>query len=299
MIKFEKTQKILDIGGVKVGGQPGELPTVLIGSIFHEGHKIVYDRRKGIFDKRNAERLIRVQEEMSSWTGNPHMLDVVGETVEALTKYIEFVSEVAESPFLINGPSAEVRIAAARYAVEVGLKDRAIYNSVNYTLGEWEINAIRETGLKTALFQAFNPRDPRPRGMVAILKRLRRENERLGIENVLTLTPVLDVPSIGFGAYGVYLVKEEFGLPTGTVPVGVVGRWRRIKEFGRDAKRICRAGALALAQAMGANFIIYGSIAKARDIFPVCAMIDATIAYNARNMGIKPLTKNHPLYKIL
>ncbi|KYH41372.1 MAG: tetrahydromethanopterin S-methyltransferase subunit H [Candidatus Bathyarchaeota archaeon B26-2] len=132
-----------------------------------------------------------------------------------------------------------------------------------------------------------------------MLRRLLEEAERLGVENLLALTPVLDVPSIGFGVRGVYLVKEEFGVPTGTVPVGVVGRWRKIEEFGGDAKKVCRAGALALAQAMGADFLIYGSVAKARDVFPVCAMVDAVIAYNAKSMGIKPLTKNHPLYRVL
>ncbi|RJS86070.1 tetrahydromethanopterin S-methyltransferase subunit H, partial [Candidatus Bathyarchaeota archaeon] len=37
MFKFNKKQKIFEIGKVKIGGQPGELPTVLIGSLFHEG----------------------------------------------------------------------------------------------------------------------------------------------------------------------------------------------------------------------------------------------------------------------
>jgi len=299
MIEFETAQRVLEIGGVRVGGQPGELPTVLIGSIFHRGHRIVHDAKRGIFDRKRAERLIRVQEEMSLKTGNPHMLDVVGETAEALTRYIDFVSEVTECPFLVNGTSAAVRVSAARHAVETGLEDRAIYNSINYTFGEWESEALRETGLRTALVQAFNPRDPRPRGMVTMLRRLLEEAERLGVENLLALTPVLDVPSIGFGVRGVYLVKEEFGVPTGTVPVGVVGRWRKIEEFGGDAKKVCRAGALALAQAMGADFLIYGSVAKARDVFPVCAMVDAVIAYNAKSMGIKPLTKNHPLYRVL
>jgi tetrahydromethanopterin S-methyltransferase subunit H len=55
LFKFERKQEIFDIGGIKVGGQPGELPTVLVGSIFHEGHKIVKDRFSGVFDKAEAE----------------------------------------------------------------------------------------------------------------------------------------------------------------------------------------------------------------------------------------------------
>ncbi len=34
MFKFQKEQEIVNIAGVKVGGQPGELPNVLAGTIF-------------------------------------------------------------------------------------------------------------------------------------------------------------------------------------------------------------------------------------------------------------------------
>jgi len=304
LFKFDKKQRIFEIGKVKIGGQPGELPTVLIGSLFHEGHKIVKDIKLGTFDKKKAERLINFQEYMSEKTGVPCMIDVVGETSEALIRHIDFVSEVTDAPFLINGTEASVRISAALHVVNVGLQDRAVYNSINYTLGEEEIESLKKIGLKTAIIQTFNPSNPLPDGMISILKR-RFGNKGLlegalkaGIEKPLIFTPVLDVPAIGLGARGIRLAKEEFGLPTGTAPVGVVGRWRKLEHFGINAKLVCRGGATTLAQAMGADFIIYGSVAKARNIFPVCAMIDAIIAYNARIYGIRPLTKNHPLYKI-
>lgn len=304
MFKFVKEQKIFEIGNIKIGGQPGELPTVLIGSLFHEGHRIVKDRNLGIFDKPEAERLIKIQEEMSDKTGVPCMLDVVGENSKALKRYIDFVSETTDSPFLINGPEMSVRVEATKYAGEIGLLNRVVYNSINYTLGEEEINAIKKTGVKAAIIQAFNPRNTRPKGMLQILKgTLEKEGLldralRAGIEKPLVLTPVLDVPSIGIGVQAIYLAKEEFGMPVGTAPVGVVGRWNKVEDLGRNAKKLCRAGAATLAQSMGSDFIIYGSVTKARDIFPVCAMIDAIIAYNARTFGIKPLTKSHPLYKI-
>lgn len=34
MFLFDKEQEVYDIGGVKFGGQPGDYPTVMIGSIF-------------------------------------------------------------------------------------------------------------------------------------------------------------------------------------------------------------------------------------------------------------------------
>jgi tetrahydromethanopterin S-methyltransferase subunit H len=156
LFRFERKQEIFDIGGVKIGGQPGELPTVLIGSIFHEGHKIVKNRSSGVFDKMEAERLINVQEEMSDKTGVPCMLDVVGENSKALIKYIEFIANITDSPLLINGPSAPIRIETANYVREAGLQERVVYNSINYTLNEWEIKAIKETKVKAAIIQAFN-----------------------------------------------------------------------------------------------------------------------------------------------
>ena len=50
MYKFSSQQKVHEVGKVKVGGQPGELPTFLIGSIFWLGQKMVQDANKGIFD---------------------------------------------------------------------------------------------------------------------------------------------------------------------------------------------------------------------------------------------------------
>jgi len=304
MFKFNNKQKIFEIGKLRIGGQPGELPTVLVGSLFHKGHKIVKDWKLGVFDKKKAEHLINVQECISEKTGVPCMLDVVGETSEALIRYIDFVSEITDTPLLINGTKASVRISAALHVASIGLEDRAVYNSINYTFGKEEAEALKKTKLKTAIIQAFNPANPLPEGMISILEGnhknegLLKASLKAGIENPLLFTPVLDVPSIGFGAKGIYLAKEKFGLPTGTAPVGVIGRWKKIEELGKYAKIICRGGATTLAQAMGADFVIYGSIAKARNIFPVCAMIDAIIAYNARTYGIRPLTKNHPLYKI-
>lgn len=304
MFRFGNDQKIFEVGCVKLGGQPGELPTVLIGSLFHKGHKIVRDRRSGVFDERRAEHLINVQDEMSERTGVPCMVDVVGETEEALVKYIDFVCEVTDVPILVNGTEASVRISASRHAVDTGLRDRVVYNSINYTIKKQESDAIKDIGIKHAIVQAFNPSNPLPQGMISILRGgsekdgLLTEASKAGVDQQLILTPVLDVPAIGFASRGVYLSKEEFGLPTGTAPVGVVGLWKKVNDYEKSAKKICRGGAATIAQVMGADYLIYGSMAKARNLFPVCAMTDAIIAYNSRNLGTRPSVKNHPLHKI-
>src|SRR4030042_405231 len=54
--KFNTKQNIYTVGKAKVGGQPGELPTFLIGSIFWLGQKMVQDANKGIFDAKEADK---------------------------------------------------------------------------------------------------------------------------------------------------------------------------------------------------------------------------------------------------
>ncbi|MBS7609982.1 tetrahydromethanopterin S-methyltransferase subunit H [Candidatus Bathyarchaeota archaeon] len=305
MFTFKAEQRIFDIGSVKLGGQPGQLPTVLIGSIFHRGHRIVEDSKRGLFDKDRAKRLIFVQQELSEKTGNPHMIDVVGETSEALIRYMEFISEVTEAPFLPNGPDATIRLEAVRYVASVGLLERMVYNSINYTATEQEFVALKGYHVKAAIVQAFNPRNPQIDGMRQQLlgykgkEGLLERAFKAGIEKPLILTPVLDIPSIGVAVGAIFTLKNELGLPTGAAPLGVISTWKRSGEDKEFSKRLGKVAAATLTQCMGANFLIYGSIGKARNIFPSCALIDAIIAYSMAAIGVKPLTRNHPLYKIL
>ena len=52
---FKTSQKTYTIGKTPIGGQPGEHPTFLVGSIFWLGQKIVEDPNKGVFDQKAAE----------------------------------------------------------------------------------------------------------------------------------------------------------------------------------------------------------------------------------------------------
>jgi len=303
LFKFASDQQVLEIGNVKVGGQPGELPTVLIGSIFHVGHKIVEDSIQGVFNKMRAESLIKKQEEMSDKTGNPHMIDIVGVSYEAIRKYLDFVADATDAPFLINGMNSSVRIQALGHVTETGLLDRAVYTSINFTAKEDELAAIKNSKLQSAIVQTFNPYDTTKQGMHRILEGtsekegLLQMTSRSGVQNILILTTVLDIPSIGLAASGIQSLKNSYGLPVGAAPLGVLSQWKRANEFDIE-KMVFRSALAALVQAAGANFLIYGSIGKAEAIFPACAIIDGIIAYGARSFGVKAPTKNHPLYKI-
>jgi tetrahydromethanopterin S-methyltransferase subunit H len=56
---FEKEQKILEIGNIKLGGQLGEYPPVAIGSVFYSKHPALKNERTGDFDKDLVEQEVK------------------------------------------------------------------------------------------------------------------------------------------------------------------------------------------------------------------------------------------------
>jgi tetrahydromethanopterin S-methyltransferase subunit H len=301
LFEFEAEQRILRVGDVEMGGRPGELPVVLIGSIFHEGHGIVEDRSIGKFNEARARKLILKQERASRKTGVPCMLDVVAETTEAMERNLSFVAGETDSPLLVNATSAEVRIHGIEHAKDIGIIDRVVYDSINYRIDDREVEMIRNTGVEAALIQAFNPRNPMPAGMVEVVSGsggLLERSEEAGISKHLLFAPVLDLPSVGFATKGVHLLKSRTGYPTGTAPVGVVGRSNVVGSMGPLAKQTSRSAVVSLCQAGGADFVIYGSIARAGQVFPASAVVDAGISYAARASGVRPKSKSGPLHTL-
>lgn len=304
MFRFERDQKVYDIGGVKIGGQPGEYPTVLIGTIFYEGQKIVEDKDKGIFDGDTAEGLIKKQEELSDKTGNPHMLDVVVTSTNAISNYLSFCAKVTEAPLLLDAWPSKVRIQALRYVDEVGLSDRVVNNSLWFASGKDEIEALRSSSVNASVILAYNPKDRWARGPISMLKGTSEEKgllekaEGAGVDKKLIDTGVLHMPHVGISAKAIYDVKKEFGLPAGCSPANATTTWKKLKEFGPEASKACDASAQTLTIASCSDFLLYGPIESAGWIFPACAAIDAMMATAAKELGTEIQTRKHPLYRL-
>lgn len=308
MFRFETPQKIFKIGKVRIGGQPGELPTVQIGTIFYLKQKIVKDPKRGIFDKEKAEELIRKQDELSDVTGNPCMLDVVGISPEAMITFIDFVAEVTDAPILIDAMSSDVRIKALKHIAEVGLAERVVYNSIMPApfFKEEEIDMIKESKVKAALLLAYNVKDRSVRGCLSILrgtteqKGLLEVAEEVGIEKPLVdVTLYTYVPSIGIGARACYVIKDELGIPAGGAPSNATTVYKRAKQWGPDIYKVCDASAQVISLAFGADYLMYGPIELASYIFPACATVDAMVASAAmEGFGTRTLTEEHPLNKL-
>ncbi|HUX98129.1 MAG TPA: tetrahydromethanopterin S-methyltransferase subunit H [Candidatus Deferrimicrobium sp.] len=302
MFIFSKEQKIFQIGKIQIGGQPGQNPPVLIGSIFFKSHKIVIDDKKGDFNRNLAESLINTQDEIAEKTGIPAILDVVGEYSEALIRYIEFIKSITDTPLLMDGVTARVRIPVCQYLKEAGLTEGIIYNSIEFHSNAEELAAIKNAGIKQAVLLAYGPRFIWPKDKLKLIageiqgQNLLQKAQEAGVEKILIDTAVLDPPSIGISARAIYLIKEELGYPAGTAPCNAIYTWSKGKEFNAVKNAIISTSAML--RTLGADFILYGSINNATMVFPAIAMVESCIAYNnRREFKINP-SKNHPITKI-
>jgi len=310
MFRFDKEQIVLDIAGTKIGGQPGEYPTVLAGTIFYGGHSIIDDEKAGVFDKDKAEELIKTQEEMSDVTGNPHIVQTFGQTPEAIVKYLEFVGDVTDAPFFIDSTSGEARIAGAQYASEVGLEERAIYNSVNMAADEAELEALKETKLSASIVLGFNPMDPTVDGKIGIWedgagtidKGLLEMAAECGIDKYLMDVAVTPLgQGAGVAVRTSFAVKSKWGYPVGSGIHNVPSAWDWLREYKKDHKEawpVCDVGSNLIQQMAGGDFVLYGPIENAKMAFPACAMADIFISEAAKDIGTEPV-EDHPFFKLL
>src|SRR5271157_5506713 len=152
--KFNTKQNIYSIGKAKVGGQPGELPTFLIGSIFWLGEKMVQDANKGIFDAKEAETIINTMQTQSDITSIQFGFDIVGTTKLAFEKYIDFVSEHSEAPLMLDAMGPKTRMSAANMVKNMGLSDRCLYDSVYKGVTDAELANLKESGIEMSIVLA-------------------------------------------------------------------------------------------------------------------------------------------------
>lgn len=297
----------MNVGGVRVGGQPGELPSALCGTIFYHGHKIVEDEEKGLFNRDAAARLVARQAELSEETGCPSILHIYARSIEAFARYLDFADEAWSCPFIIDSADPATRMAAAALVSELGYADKAIYNSISLATDEAEARAIRESEVDSAIILAYNPSQPGVDGCMAMLetggglreKGLLEETREIGITNMLIDPAVLPLGS-GAGSALRFSVaaKARLGLPVGSGIHNAVSSWPWLSKKEMAVRKGCDASAAAMQILSAADFLLYGPIENADIIFPAAALADILVAEAVRDLGIYP-AETHPLHRLV
>lgn len=297
MFKFGVEQKTFSIAGIKIGGQPGQVPTVMVGTIFYHGDKLVMDEREGVFDKAAAEEMLRKEEEISLRTGNPRIVDVCASYPRAFERFIDFVADVVEGTFCIDGTTADVRMRDPDMLWS-GLSKRVIYNSISPEIKEDELRALKDAGIKSAVLLLLNTRNPLLGGKFEVIDELLRKSSAAGVENFLIDTAIFDILDPGPVSKAIYLVKEKYGYPAGCGAHNAIDIWRKRTKLSPNVRFSGTILANLIPVIMGADFLLYGPIQNAAKIYPVVALANAYAAYTLwQEWGVKPAA-NHPFYNL-
>ncbi len=284
MFRFQKEQKTFTLNGIKIGGQPGENPPLMISSMFHNKDKIVRDR-KGDFDRERAKEIIKKQEEMSNVTGVPGMVAMVANSPEEAKIYIDFFIETTSMPFGIDMWVAEQRAKATEYVAKLGVQDKFLYNSIT----PWDkdikgqIRRLKDLGIRHVVIQAFDDQDQSPAGRVKSLESILSQGAD-SFETIIVDTSVMNLPSTSFSLVANRLIKEKHGLPCGGAYSNGTHMWKEIKTtWGLDGFKAMDAVVQGMSSALWSDFNFCGPAVTAPRVFPAVAsahILLSTLVYD-------------------
>lgn len=298
MFSFTKKQEIIDISGIKIGGQPGFNPTVLFGGLFFKGEP----------DYNIAKKQIEEMLALSEKTGNPAIFDFFIKKEDFIQDIIDFIDEVIpkNNPFSIDIIEPLLKVKTLEYLDEKKLLSRTIFNSIHIGIKEEEREALRKHTPEMAIIVAFNPKDKSPDGKIEVLqnganlteKGLIDISKELGINKILIDTAAM-APGDNSGASiaAIPVIKEEYGLPTGCAIHNVVEKSIWLKEFGSARKAVDASSNINI-PLFGGDFAIIGPIENSDIVFPIIAWQDILISeYTEEYFGIAP-NESHPRRKL-
>ena len=298
MLKYDLEQKVFSIGGIKVGGQPGENAPLLIGNMFQKGDTLIESRKERKFNRKEAAERIREMERLSDETGVPGIVAMVANSPKEMKAYVDFFVSVSDRPFAIDIWVQKTRLEATRYICEQGLQDRLLYNSIT----PWDedipgqVQMIRDLGVKHIVVQAFDVEDKTPTGRPKSLRGMLDLVGGGGFESILVDTAVMNLPATAFSLLANSLVKEEFGLPVGSAPSNGTYMWKASREMWGSKGFVGVDAGIHAISALASDFMLYGPMTGTQRIFPAVAAASAllaTLVYDETH--VLPQSDRHPL----
>jgi len=297
MLRYDLQQKVCNIAGIKVGGQPGENAPLLIGNMFQKGDTLIESRKERKFNRKEAQERIHVMERLSQETGVPGMVAMVANTPDEIKSYVDFYTNATEMPFAIDIWVQKTRVAAARYIAGLGLQNRLLYNSITPWDEdiEGQVAELKELGIKHVVVQAFDTEDKGPNGRIKSLQRLLPLVEKGNFQSILIDTAVMSLPFIAFSLVANHLIKERFGLPVGCAPANGTYMWRKSLGVEDRSKFLAVDAAIEAITAMGSDFIFYGPMTGTSRVFPAVAAATSLLATLAYTESMPLPSGSHPL----
>ncbi len=304
MFSYAKEQMTYDLEGIKVGGQPGEYPTLMIGTLFYEDQ---FHEPESSLEK--AKALIEDQNRISRRTSVPSMVDILIYEEEEVEWKLDFALDNIEGFFSVDVPEAEVRMKVLDYLDQQDSLHRAIYNSLNLGMDEEEFELLKEKTPAGAILLGYNPHDNSAHGRKEMIKDggpildkgLLTMSQEAGIGYVF-----LDTAATPFGekacetVRAVPVFKSEFGLPVGCALHNTIESWRWLNDYEERENIFDKLDSSidTIPLTLGADFIYYGPIENAFDSILNAAMVDKMVAEGAQDYFGVEISKEHPYHTL-
>ena len=160
MFSFTQEQKVFRIGGISIGGQPGEHPTVLFGGVFFKGAPRPQEAKK------NLDHML----ELSHSTHIPAIPDFFIRYEKHIPLIIDFITSELPSchPFSVDIIDSNLKPQVLNRLAKQDLLHRTIYNSIHIGITEKERKTLHKYPPAMAIILAFNPKDNSPDGRLEI-----------------------------------------------------------------------------------------------------------------------------------
>jgi tetrahydromethanopterin S-methyltransferase subunit H len=298
MFSFTKEQKIFDISGFKIGGQPGKYPTVLFAGLFFKGEP----------NYKLAEKQIQNMINLSERLGNPAIPDFFIKKEQFIEDILDFIQDVLPDnyPFSVDIIEPKLKICTLRALNERDLLSRTIYNSIHVGITDEERSTLKSNTPEMAIIVTFNPKEKSPDGKIEVLENganltdigLLDIAKNMDIEKILIDTAAL-APGDNSGASiaAIPVIKEEYGFPAGCAIHNVVEKSKWLNDYG-PVKAIVDSSSNINITLFGGDFAIFGPIEHADTVFPLIAWNDILVSeYMENYFGIIP-DDSHPRRKL-
>ena len=294
MFVFKKEQEIYDFGGVTIGGNPGENPAVLVGGLFFAGQPIVENTKEGTFNKALTKEWISVGKTMMGKTGHPLIIQVYGRSPQAMERHLSFVAEHFDGPIMFESTNMKARLRGIDLCDELGLSNRFIYNSINLSTKDEELEKIESSSLSSAVVLGWSPRATSLPERMGTIQEMIESAKKTGIEKMLVDPATMPVGA-GFGLdYRTLLaIKSELGLPTCIGSHNAPSAWKFLKqpEFDDEPAYLSAiVSSTIAAQLLAADCIMYGSMIRTREVYIAVSLmanaIATSVAESHRSLGL-------------
>jgi tetrahydromethanopterin S-methyltransferase subunit H len=147
---------------------------------------------------------------------------------------------------------------------------------------------------------ADNPKDNSLDGKMTVIEEALALAEKGGITKPLIDTAIpAFAPDMGTAVRTIPIMKEKYGHPVGLGSGNVVTTMGWVKaHVGKDFRYGCRTATNAIMQTMGANWLMIGPAEQAEYVMPAVAVVDAYIASAGADLETRPLSEEHPIFKL-